>query len=79
MNMEEIIHAWLDIDTNREKLPTIQYPKEIYDFVEMTATKFHFGSIENEPIYYFNGTYQKIKCGDVLTSEEPMWNNSYKH
>jgi hypothetical protein len=61
MSKEEIIQDWLK--RHNLELPTIQYSKCIFEFIENNASCYSYiypPPTEEVKIYYFNGIYQKI-------------------
>lgn len=58
MTQQEIVDSWLSIRSNRDKLPTIAYPKEVYDFIYSTCTIYTFQ--DNQTIVCFNWQYFKM-------------------
>lgn len=54
MNEQQIIDDWFDVSANIQKLPTLGYPKVIYDFINATASK------RGEDIFCVNGVWQRI-------------------
>lgn len=57
MNENQIIQDWLNRASNVNKLPTISYSEEVFNFITATCSCYSFGE---DKIYIVNGIYQKI-------------------
>lgn len=55
MSEEEIVLDWLD--RHNDKLPTIAYSKEVFDFIRATSSAYQTGGMI---MYKVNGSWQKI-------------------
>ena len=63
MSEEEIVYDWLD--RHNDKLPTIAYPKEVFDFIRATSAMYQTGGMV---MYKVNSSWQKIIINPKTTT-----------
>ncbi len=55
MTEESIVFDWLD--RHNDKLPTIAYPKQVFDFIRASSAMYSTGGMV---MYRVNGSWEKI-------------------
>jgi hypothetical protein len=57
MNEDQILMDWMGRKSNRDKLPIIAYPMEVYTFIIDNCSAIN---IDNDTIWKVNNIWQKV-------------------